>query len=104
MDNWSIAERLRQQARSLAAQSANLYRVRAYRYAADVMERLPCAVSDLLRQRGRSGLAELPGVGDHLAFAIESLVTTGELVTWDERPRLLRAPGRIPAVRVRKTA
>jgi hypothetical protein len=81
MDNLSIAKRLLDHAAYLEGQDANIYRVRAYRQAADTVMGLEKAVADIIATEGRKGLEELPGIGSHLSFAIESLVRTRELRT-----------------------
>jgi DNA polymerase/3'-5' exonuclease PolX len=81
MDNQSIARRLSGYADELARKHSNLYRVRAYRRAAAVVQSLERPAADLVAQDGRAGLAQLPGIGRSLAFTIESLVRTGEFRT-----------------------
>jgi hypothetical protein len=81
MDNRSIAKRLLNHAAFLEGQEANIYRVRAYRQAADTVMGLEEPVADLVAREGRQGLEALPGIGSHLSYAIESLVRTGELHT-----------------------
>ncbi len=84
MNNDFIAACLEDYARSLDP-ATNLYRIRAYRHAAVMIQRLDAQLTDLLRSGGRSALAELPGIGEHLAFTIETLIDTGEVVAWAER-------------------
>ncbi len=81
MDNRSIAKRLLDHASYLEGQDANIYRVRAYRQAADTILGLDRPVADLVAEKGRQGLEELPGIGPHISFAIDSLVRTGEFRT-----------------------
>jgi DNA polymerase (family X) len=86
MTNADIAKRLLDYARTLALGS-HLFRARAYRMAAFVIQGLDRPVEELLADKGRAGLAELPGIGNHLAFTIETLVTSGEFVPYSERKR-----------------
>ena len=86
MNNAEIAKRLLEYARTLAIGS-QLFRSRAYRTAAFVIQGLDRPVEELLAETGRAGLAELPGIGSHLAFTIEVLATTGEFVPYSERKR-----------------
>lgn len=86
MTNADIAKRLLEYARALALGS-HLFRARAYRAAAFVIQGLDRPVEQLLAEKGRKGLAELPGIGSHLAFTVETLVTTGEFVPYSERKR-----------------
>jgi putative hydrolase len=78
MDNRTIARRLNQYARQLEKDQANLYRIKAYRRAAESIERLTTPVADLVAAEGAQGLRRLPGIGDHLSFAIERLLATGD--------------------------
>jgi DNA polymerase/3'-5' exonuclease PolX len=78
MDNRALAQRLREHARRLEDQQANLYRIKAYRRAAETVLGLSQPISDMVANQGRAGLRTLPGVGAHLAQAIESLVRTGD--------------------------
>jgi hypothetical protein len=81
MDNRFIAKRLLDHAAQLETQDANIYRVRAYRQAAETVQSLDEPITELVAREGRQGLENLPGIGSHLSFAIESLVRTGELRT-----------------------
>ena len=85
MTNAQIATHMLKYARSIAG--THLYRSRSYRRAAFDIQGLDRPVEELLRERGRPGLSELPGIGRHLAFTIETLVTTGEFVPYSERNR-----------------
>lgn len=91
MDNRSIAQRLMQQARYLEGREASLYRVRAYRRAAETVLSLDTPVDRIVSEQGRRGLRELPGIGAHIARTIETLVRTGTLpilnVEASSRPR-----------------
>jgi DNA polymerase (family 10) len=84
MDNRTIAQRLTVHAHQLQRRMDNLYRVRAYRRAAEVIQGLSSPVSELLDSQGRRALEALPGIGSHLAFTIETLVRTGEFHTLSE--------------------
>ena len=79
MDNHTLAERLRKHARELEVEGGNLYRVRAYRRAAETISELNEPVVGLLERGGRRGLQQLPGIGSHIALALESFIRTGEL-------------------------
>jgi DNA polymerase (family 10) len=85
MDNITIAQQLRQHARKLDSQGENLYRVRAYRRAAQIVLGLELPVLDLLAESGSQALRSLPGIGTHLGFTIEHLARTGEFLTFEER-------------------
>src|SRR5712692_8546223 len=81
LKNHEIAQKLLEYAHFLDASEANLYRVRAYRRAAETVMRLDQPLADLLDTVGRPGLEELPGIGSRLSYALEELVRTGELRT-----------------------
>jgi DNA polymerase (family X) len=90
--NDQIARRLEETADLLAEQGSNIFRVQAYRRAAETLRRLPEPVSDILEREGLEGLRRLPGIGDRLAIAIRHLVRTGQL------PILRRLRGETDAV------
>jgi hypothetical protein len=100
MDNRDIARRLLDYANYLEGQERNVYRVRAYRKAADTVLRLERPVEEIVQQQGRDGLEALPGIGAHLSFTLESLVRTGEFRTLtsgeghiDPEQQMLSVPG-----------
>ena len=74
MDNRMLAERLASRARTLEAEHASLFRVRAYRRAAETILGLDCPVEKLMEQGGRQRLAELAGIGRRLSRTIENLL------------------------------
>jgi hypothetical protein len=103
MDNRAIAERLAAYARALEGDEGNIYRIRAYRRAAETILRLDQPVADLVAQCGRKGLQELPGIGSHLACTIDRLVRTGQFRTMTPEAvvpgqRLRALPGIGPAL------
>jgi putative hydrolase len=77
--NRQIARRLEEAAALLEAQSANPFRVQAYRRAAATLATLREPVSELFRREGVEGLRRLPAVGERLAVAIRSLILSGRL-------------------------
>lgn len=81
--NIEIAQKLREVATLLEEQGANRFRVRAYRTAADTLERLQTPVSHIVQQQGTDGLQALPGIGVSLARSIHTLVVTGRLPMLD---------------------
>jgi DNA polymerase (family 10) len=74
MENATLAHELLRQARELAAQGENLYRVRAYRQAAAALFVLDRPVSDILAAEGVRGLRAVPNIGPSLAKTIAALV------------------------------
>ena len=85
MDNRAIARRLSDYASELGKDHPNLYRLRAYRWAADIVRSFERPLTEVLEAEGRAGIAALPGVGSHIAFTIEGLIRTGQFRTWRER-------------------
>lgn len=79
MTNAEIAYHFEQVARLLIEQQANLYRVHAYRRAADTLRNLDHSAEEILQNEGEAGLQRLPGIGESLARSIYTLITTGQL-------------------------
>jgi DNA polymerase (family 10) len=83
MSNRELASQLTDYAHFLESSRASLYRVKAYRRAAETILGLVVSVEELLDIEGRNGIRELPGIGSHLSYTIEGLVRTGEFRTLD---------------------
>jgi len=83
MENVQIARRLEEVASILEEQRANPFRVRSYRRAAESVRRVPRPLMELWREGGEEALRALPGVGDRLAVALRTLITTGRLPMLD---------------------
>jgi hypothetical protein len=81
MNNQTIAERLTAHAHDLEEEGSSLYRIKAYRRAAETILGLDQPVADMVAHQGRKGLEALPGIGSHLAYTIDRLVRTGQLCT-----------------------
>src|SRR6516162_10116822 len=79
LNNQQIAARLDEVAELLEAQGANLFRVRAYRAAAQTLRNLERQAHEILDQEGVEGLTRLPGIGESLGRSIEQLAHTGRL-------------------------
>jgi putative hydrolase len=90
--NQNIARRLQEVAQLLEDQGANRFRVRAYRAAAETIERLTVPAAEIAQQQGTDGLQSLPGIGVSLARSIHTLVITGRL------PMLDRLRGRMDPI------
>ncbi len=84
-ENAALAARLRDYADLVDGQAANPFRARAYRNAADFVERLPRPVSAILAAEGREGLDALPGIGPRIAAALAELCLTGR---WSQLDRV----------------
>lgn len=78
MSNTDIANKLQAYARDLRQRHENLFRVKAYRRAAEIVLRLRQPVQELVHARGKNALAEVPGIGKHLAETIAVYIQTGE--------------------------
>jgi DNA polymerase/3'-5' exonuclease PolX len=91
MDNLTIAQRLIGMAHELEGQRSNLYRVRAYRRAAETVLNLERPVEEIVAESGRRGLRDLPGIGSSLAEKIDNLVRTGEFSTLNAAEELAAA-------------
>ena len=83
MQNIQIARRLEEVADLLEAQRANPFRVHAYRRAAVGVRHLPKPLTAIWKDQGDAGLRSVIGVGERLAAALETLVTTGRLPMLD---------------------
>ena len=77
--NFRVARRLDEVAQLLSEQEANHFRVQAYRHAAETLRQLPKSVGDIVKEEGEQGLRKLPAIGETLARAIATIVTTGQL-------------------------
>jgi DNA polymerase (family X) len=84
-ENLQIAGRLREASEILQAQGANVYRVGAYRHAADTIEAFGGSLRELFERHGAGGLQRLPGVGVGIANAIAEMLINGH---WSQLARL----------------
>jgi DNA polymerase/3'-5' exonuclease PolX len=78
MTNGDIARKLRERASELARGGDNLYRVRAFRQAAVVVQGLSDDVGALVAAAGPRALERVPGIGKSLASTIAELAVGGE--------------------------
>ncbi len=84
--NDLAADRLREAATLLAHQEDNVFRVAAYRRAADAVAALDIDLRELLEAGGIKTLQAIPGVGRRIAGGLAELVRTGRW-TYLERLR-----------------
>jgi DNA polymerase (family 10) len=89
MENPEIARTFSDVADLLEIQGAIVFRVRAYRNAARVVEALASPAASILRERGEGALCELPGIGKDLAGKIREIVETGTLALLEDLKRQL---------------
>jgi DNA polymerase (family 10) len=81
LSNAEIANRLDEVANVLEEQSANQFRVQAWRTGAATIRHHSRPVVDVLREEGLEGLDRLAGIGPALARAVRELAETGRLAT-----------------------
>jgi DNA polymerase (family 10) len=81
MNNITIAEGLVRVAHRLEREDQNLFRVRAYRRAAETVLGLDRPLEQMVAESGVPGLRRLPGIGSHLAKKLATLVRTGDFAT-----------------------
>ena len=80
--NAGVAAILHRYAAVLNAGGEDGFKIKAYRRAAETIERMPGAVADLVA-RGNN-LQNLPGIGKAISSAIEEIVRTGKFQRLDE--------------------
>jgi DNA polymerase (family 10) len=85
VSNSDIADLFAELADLLDIEGSNAFRVRAYRYAAELVRGHPKSMTELLAA-GRD-LSELPGIGKDLASKIATIVETGRLPLLEEVAR-----------------
>jgi len=79
VSNEKIARILEQVADRLETQHANIYRIDAYRAAAEVVRRQETSMQDLALTRGREAIDALPQIGSSLAASIDEIAHSGRL-------------------------
>ncbi len=80
-ENLFVSEKLAEVADLLLGQSADPFRIRAYREASEFVAEMPEAVRGVLEEKGTPGLVALPTIGTAIAGAIAELLQTGDLST-----------------------
>jgi DNA polymerase/3'-5' exonuclease PolX len=91
VDNHTIARGLLDAAHSLEEKHASLYRVKAYRLAAQTILGLDRPIEEMVADAGRKALRDLPGIGLKLSVKIETLVRTGDIATLKGEERTIAA-------------
>jgi DNA polymerase (family 10) len=89
MQNSDVVRMFEELADLLEIQSANPFRVRAYRSAARTIGDLPESLADILADKRRS-LEDIAGIGHDLAEKIKTIAATGSL------PQLEELRGQVP--------
>lgn len=94
LSNAAVADLLEEAADLLEEQTANPFRIQAYRAAAQLLREMSKSVYEILRTEGLDGLERFPGIGQSLARSIEQLTLTGRFGLLD-RLRGRREPERL---------
>lgn len=81
--NEEIADVLEHVAELLEAQDANPFRVRAYRRAAQMIERSEQSIAQIADSKDGERLEDLPEIGSRISGSIREFVHTGRLVLLD---------------------
>ena len=81
MKNQQVAVIFRNIAALLEIKGESLFRVRAYRKAAQVIDEL---TEDIKAIAARGGLKDIPGIGKDLAAKIQEMVQTGTLPLYEQ--------------------
>lgn len=82
-DNDEIADVLERVSDLLESQGADVFRVRAWRGAADTARALERELVRVLAEEGIPGLVRLPAIGKSISAAIQEYVETGHLALLD---------------------
>ncbi len=83
INNQEIARQLSDFAHFLEIRGENLYRIRAYRKAAETVLGLSTEMAELYWEEGIAGIRKLPNIGSHLSYTIEGLICSGRFRTSD---------------------
>ena len=81
MENRALAELLIRKAHELEGRDDNLFRIRAYRRAAEAVLGVDRPVQDIIAEAGPGALRNLPGIGSRLGRKILNLVQASEFST-----------------------
>jgi hypothetical protein len=79
ISNQDIAEIFERVADLLEAQHASVFRVGAYRKAADVIRNLEEPLEEIYSEGGRKAVRAIPGLGESLTGAVVEILTSGRL-------------------------
>ena len=78
LDNSTAVRRLRELAARLELEGVE-HSPRAYRRAADTLEREHRSIAEIYAEEGEGGLEALPGIGFHIASTLRELLDTGAI-------------------------
>ncbi len=106
MTNNEIADQLNELADLLEIQGESMFKLRAYRKAAEAIEEMPASLED--RINAGEDLTKLDGIGKSVAEKCSELVTTGQMKKLEEVrqkiPRSVLDLARVPKVGPKKAA
>jgi len=88
LDNASAARHLRELAARLELEGVE-HSPRAYRRAADTVERERRSIAEIYSEEGAEGLQALPGIGSHIAGTLCELLDTGMIARLERMRRTM---------------
>jgi len=91
MQNQRLAKILEEIAQLLDIKGAPFYKLRAYRRAAESLEKLDKSISKIYKKEGLKGIKKIPGIGQSIALKIEEFLQTRKikfLEELDEKTRI----------------
>jgi DNA polymerase (family 10) len=84
MNNEAIAERFTRLANLMEIRGDDMFRIRSYRNAAEIIETWPTQLEKIAQEEGAKGLQQLPGVGKAISSKIMELVERGTFDAWEK--------------------
>lgn len=84
MNNFQIANILKEIGEYLVMKGELIFKVKAYEKAGEAIESLSESLSEIYRKGGLKALEEIPGVGTSIAEKIEELLKTGHLKYYEK--------------------
>jgi DNA polymerase (family 10) len=89
MDNAKIGEVFNKIGELLEIEGENIFRVRAYYKAAQILSSYPVDLEKIYKEKGIKGLREIPSVGEGIALKIEEYIKTGKVSQLEELEKKL---------------
>ncbi|MFH1823982.1 MAG: DNA polymerase/3'-5' exonuclease PolX [Candidatus Firestonebacteria bacterium] len=87
MNNAKIGEMFYKISKLLEIDGENMFRVRAYYKASEILSVYPVDLEKIYKEKGMKGLREISGVGERIALKIEEYVKTGKISQLEELER-----------------
>src|SRR5215475_4191358 len=66
------------------SKSNTVFKVRAYKRTADIIENLSSNIEEIYKNEGLKGLTKIPSIGRSIAIKIEEYITTGKIKYFEE--------------------